>query len=201
MELKTESIGRGSVLERADPAKLPRPSIMVVLHDQEGHEEDPVRKSLRLFADAGDEAAAAIKNLTRRMNESLPPVRSFTAIGMSDYPDNEQSVVSVSCSARQAIGTKENDIYVKEIVKLAGDAYMECGDHDDDDELSLYSWMNKSVIPVGNVQGISEIDKDNEIDVEAIVKSAVDAYMECEDNDDDFVTPLLRKSEAKWETK
>ncbi|KAL1569415.1 hypothetical protein AAHA92_00898 [Salvia divinorum] len=129
---------------------------------------------------------------------SLPPVRSFTAIGMSDYPDNEQSVVSVSCSARQAIGTKENDIYIEEIVKSVVDAYMECGDDDDDDdELSLSSWMNKSVIPVGNVQGISEIDKDNEINVETIVKSAVDAYMECEDNDDDFVTPLLRKSKAK----
>ncbi|KAL1545519.1 hypothetical protein AAHA92_22234 [Salvia divinorum] len=119
---------------------------------------------------------------------SVTPVRSFATIGMSDYPDNEQSM--------------ENDIYVEELVKSAVDAYMECGDDDDDDdddddELSLSSWMNKSVIPVGNVQGVSEIDKDNEIDMEVIVKSAVDAYMECDDNDDNFVTPLLRKSEAK----
>ncbi|KAL1560468.1 hypothetical protein AAHA92_10675 [Salvia divinorum] len=136
------------------------------------------------------------------LTTSLPPVSSFTTIGMSDYPDNEQAMVSVSCSARQVTGTK-NEIYVEEIVKSVVDAYMECGDvvDDDDDELSLSSWMNKSVIPVGNIKEIRKIDKDNEIDVEAIVKSAVDAYMECDDNDDDFVTPLRNDDMENWKMK
>ncbi|KAL1540876.1 RING-type E3 ubiquitin transferase [Salvia divinorum] len=122
--------------------------------------------------------------------------RSVTAIGMNNYPDTEKSYMSVGCSARQSDATKDNDIDVDEIVKSVVDAYMECG-YDDDDKEDLDSFVNHSGRKFGNEIVCCDMSKDNAIDVEAVVKSAVNAYMECDDNDDDFVTPCLKKTESK----
>ncbi|KAL1569169.1 hypothetical protein AAHA92_00680 [Salvia divinorum] len=103
---------------------------------------------------------------------------------------------TVSGWTRHSDVAKDDDIYVEEIVKSVVDAYMECG-YDADDKEDLDSFVNYSGKKFGNEIVCKDIIKDNAIDVDVVVKSDVEAYMECDDKDDDFVTPTLKKSETK----
>ncbi|KAG6390351.1 hypothetical protein SASPL_148085 [Salvia splendens] len=91
----------------------------------------------------------------------------------------------------------EGCINVEEIVKSAMADYMEGGGDDAADEFYSEASGTKSIPILYNKLISKDETNDNELDVEAIVQSAVEAYMECDDADEDFVTPFAKKSETK----
>ncbi|KAG6405922.1 hypothetical protein SASPL_133516 [Salvia splendens] len=91
----------------------------------------------------------------------------------------------------------EGAINVEEIVKSAMADYMEGGGDDAADEFYLEASGTKSITNLDNKLRRKDETNDKELDVEAIVKSAVEAYMECDEVDEDFVTPFANKSEPK----
>ncbi|KAL1569120.1 hypothetical protein AAHA92_00633 [Salvia divinorum] len=121
-------------------------------------------------------------------------VKTCNPIEINDYPKYQKSTTRVACSSIHMGGTKDEVIDVDDIVKSAIDAYIECGDGDDDDAVCVASFVNKSVSISGNAILINDMDKGKSIDVEADIKNRVDAYMEIEDNECDFVTPCSKKS-------
>ncbi|KAG6437370.1 hypothetical protein SASPL_102285 [Salvia splendens] len=92
---------------------------------------------------------------------------------------------------------KEGCINVEKIVKSAMADYMEDGGDDAADEFYSEASGTKSIPILDNKLISKDETNDNELDVEAIVQSAVEAYMECNDVDEDFVTPFTKKSEPK----
>ncbi|KAG6427423.1 hypothetical protein SASPL_111668 [Salvia splendens] len=80
---------------------------------------------------------------------------------------------------------------------LAMADYMEGGGDDAADEFYLEASGTKSITNLDNKLRRKDETNDKELDVEAIVKSAVEAYMECDEVDEDFVTPFANKSEPK----
>ncbi|KAG6401029.1 hypothetical protein SASPL_137874 [Salvia splendens] len=148
---------------------------------------------------------------------------SFTSIGRNhNPPDTENSMISVGsragaaqlCATKSAykdhnpiIGTSFNSVRcitsdefnkaidVEEIVKSAMADYMECGGDDAADEFYLEA-SGKNQLQIRITSSVSRM-YDNELDEETVVKSAVEAFMECDEVDEDFVTPFVNKSEPK----
>ncbi|KAG6386901.1 hypothetical protein SASPL_152078 [Salvia splendens] len=315
MEVQTGCIGRGSVIERGDPEKLPRPTKIVVFEVENKSVENPLSKAMVALAETEEEATKGIQNLLNRINdvaalseniesfciaattaykmlgvvpkkgnedehtfanltqalaeeeldtpEILVAVENMLkvtnilkklaevgptfdigfsfggsngnrlsfgkhglndvvdqtgnnigmyqahdtdkeaniidhdAIGMNKSPDDTKSFLSIGCSARAGVGTKEDAINVDEIVKSAIEAYMECGDDDDDDVVCLASMVNNSGTRSGNQIVSTIIDEGKPILVEPEVKNPVDAPMDFEDNEANFVTPFSKKTKPK----
>ncbi|XP_047947485.1 uncharacterized protein LOC125193683 isoform X2 [Salvia hispanica] len=315
MEVQTGCIGRGSVIERGDPEKLPRPTKIVVLEVEDKIVENPLSKAMVALAEAEEEATKAIQSLLNRINDAAALIENiesfriaattaykmlgvvpkngnededtlenlkqaltkeeldtpeilvvvanmmkvtnvlkkmaevgptfdigfsfgrnndqtgndivmyqaqdtnkedniidhdalngeeikcisdpttFTTIGMNQNTDDTKSFLSIGCSARPGVGTKDAS-NVEEIVKSAIEAFMECGD-DDDDVVCLASMVNNSVTRFGNQIVSTRIDKGKAILVEPEVKNPVDAPMDFEDNEADFVTPFSKKPKPK----
>ncbi|KAG6401223.1 hypothetical protein SASPL_138072 [Salvia splendens] len=153
-------------------------------------------------------------------------ISSFMAIGRNQNLDTEKSVMSVgyrvarfcvattnvydrnsreigtsfnsaSSASLQTGSAKEGAINVEEIIKSAMADYMECGDDDAVDQFYLAASATKSITNSDNKLGSKDGTKDKEIDVEAIAKSTVEAFMECDEVDEDFVTTFASKSETK----
>ncbi|KAG6436744.1 hypothetical protein SASPL_101646 [Salvia splendens] len=159
------------------------------------------------------------------VNKSVLEISSFTAIGRIQSSDTEKTVISVGfgaarlCASKSEyqvnnpiIGTsfnggsdashqtgleKEGSINVEEIVKSAMADYMEGGGDDVADEFYSEASGTKSIIILDNKLISKDETNDKELDVEAIVQSALEAYMECDEVDEDFVTPFAKKSEPK----
>ncbi|KAG6403461.1 hypothetical protein SASPL_135683 [Salvia splendens] len=131
------------------------------------------------------------------VNKSVSEISSFTAIGRIQISDTEKTVISVSSGAALLCASKEGCINVEDIVKSAMADYMEGGGDDAADEFYLEASGTKSIPILDNKLISKDETNDNELDVEAIVQSAVEAYMECDDADEDFVTPFAKKSEPK----
>ncbi|KAG6390738.1 hypothetical protein SASPL_148483 [Salvia splendens] len=138
-------------------------------------------------------------------------ISSFTAIGRVQSSDTKKSVISVGTGAARLcaskseyqdrnpiIGTsfnggssashqtgleKEGSINVEEIVKSVMVDYMEGGGDDAADEFYSEASGTKSITILDNKLRSNDETNicDKELDVEAIVKSAVEAYMECDE--------------------
>ncbi|KAG6429510.1 hypothetical protein SASPL_107562 [Salvia splendens] len=156
---------------------------------------------------------------------AVAEISSFTAVGMIQSSNTEKSFISVGseearlCASKSdkqernnMIGTSFNDISVasnqkgkeqegtinvEEIVKSAMADYMDGGGDDAADEFFSEASATKTTPSLNNQLIINDDTNGEEIDVEAIVKSAVEAYMECDEADADFVTPFTKKSEPK----
>ncbi|KAG6423097.1 hypothetical protein SASPL_113481 [Salvia splendens] len=313
MELESShTIGRGSLVERGAPDKLPRPSSIIVFEETETTEKDQWEVAIEGFATASEDAARGLHNLMLSMTdlknmiqnfesmkiagstacnmigvipetavdekktltsleaalakdklnspelveavknmfkvttqltklaEDGPPfdihpsfeqknavaeISSFTAVGMIQSSNTEKSFISVGseearlCASKSdkqernnMIGTsfngisvasnqkgkeQEGTINVEEIVKSAMADYMDGGGDDAADEFYSEASATKTTPSLNNQLRINDDTNGEEIDVEAIVKSAVEAYMECDEADADFVTPFTKKSEPK----
>ncbi|XP_047966778.1 uncharacterized protein LOC125211113 isoform X2 [Salvia hispanica] len=112
-------------------------------------------------------------------------------------PKNDTSSHSGGSASHPTGSEKEGVVNVDEIIKSAVADYMEGGGNDVADEFFLEASGTKLITNLDN--NLSSIDetKDKELAVEAIVKTAVEAYMECDEVDEDFVTPFSNKSEPK----
>ncbi|KAG6394651.1 hypothetical protein SASPL_145240 [Salvia splendens] len=75
--------------------------------------------------------------------------------------------------------------------------YMDGGGDDAVDEFYSEASATKTTPSLDNQLRSNDDTNGEELDVEAIVKSAVEAYMECDEVDADFVTPFTNKSEPK----
>ncbi|KAG6421895.1 hypothetical protein SASPL_118454 [Salvia splendens] len=156
---------------------------------------------------------------------SVLEISSFTAIGRIQSSDTEKTIISVGSGAARLcaskseyqvnnpiIGTsfnggsdashqtgleKEGSINVEEIVKSAMADYMEGGGDDAANEFYSEASGTKSITILDNKLISKDETNDKELDVEAIVQSAVEAYMECDEVDEDFVTHFAKKSEPK----
>ncbi|KAG6435871.1 hypothetical protein SASPL_100752 [Salvia splendens] len=156
---------------------------------------------------------------------AVAEISSFTAVGMIQSSNTEKSFISVGseearlCASKSdkqernnMIGTsfngisvasnqkgkeQEGTINVDEIVKSAMADYMDGGGDDAADEFFSDASATKTTPSLNNQLIINDDTNGEEIDVEAIVKSAVEAYMECDEADADFVTPFTKKSEPK----
>ncbi|KAG6414315.1 hypothetical protein SASPL_127034 [Salvia splendens] len=309
MEIESShTFGRGSVLERGDPDKLPRPSSILVFEETETTEKDQWEVAIEGFATASEDAARGLQNLMLSMTDLKnmiqnfeamkiagstacnmigvipettvdeketvtsmeaalakdkfnspelvevvknmikvttqltkiadegPPfnihpsfeqqnISSFTAVGMIQSSNTEKSFISVGseearlCASKSdtqehnnMIGTSFNGssvaskqkgkeqelaINVEEIVKSAMADYMDGGGDVAADEFCSEASATKTTPRSDNQLRINDDTNGEELDVEAIVKSAVEAYMECDEDDADFVTPFTNKSEPK----
>ncbi|KAG6397563.1 hypothetical protein SASPL_143732 [Salvia splendens] len=157
---------------------------------------------------------------------SVAEISSFTAVGMIQSSNTEKSVISVGseearlCASKSdkqernnIVGTsfnggsvasnqtgieKEGTINVEEIVKSAMADYMDGGGDDAADEFySEASGTKRKQVWIISLEAMMKLMYGEELDVEAIVKSALEAYMECDEVDEDFVTPFTNKSEPK----
>ncbi|KAG6403458.1 hypothetical protein SASPL_135680 [Salvia splendens] len=120
---------------------------------------------------------------------SMAEISSFTAVGMIQSSNTEKSVISV--------GSKEARLCASKIVKSAMADYMDGGGDDAADEFYSEASGTKTKTSLDNQLRSNDETNGEELDVEAIVKSAVEAYMECDEVDEDFVTPFTDKSEPK----
>ncbi|KAG6415786.1 hypothetical protein SASPL_123204 [Salvia splendens] len=102
-----------------------------------------------------------------------------------------------SVASHQTGIEKEGTINVEEIVKSAVADYMEGGGDDAANEFYSEASGMKTKTNLDNKLRSKDGTNDEELDVEAIVKSAVEAYMECDVVDEDSVTPFTNKSEPK----
>ncbi|KAG6433570.1 hypothetical protein SASPL_105184 [Salvia splendens] len=301
MELQSShNFGRGSLVERGDPDKLPRPSTIIVFKETETTEKDKLEVAIEGFATASStacnmigvitettvdeketvtsleaalakekfnshELVEAVKNMIKvttrltKLADEGPPfdihpsfqqknggiarrrgvkqvdITNVNVIqncdvtphnGVNKSSNTEKTIISVGseeallCSSKSdtqernnMIGTSFNGssvaskqkgkeqevtINVEEIVKSAMADYMDGGGDDAADEFCSEASATKTTPRLDNQLRINDETNGEELDVEAIVKSAVEAYMECDEDDADFVTPFTNKSEPKW---
>ncbi|KAG6400881.1 hypothetical protein SASPL_137726 [Salvia splendens] len=260
MELESShTIGRGSLVERGDPDKLPCPSGILVFEETETAEKDQWEVAIEGFATASEDAVRVLQNMLlsgggwgrnsdisqaalandnfnspelveamksmfkvtaqlTKLAEEGPPfdihpsfeqknsvaeISSFTAVGMIQSSNTEKLVISVGSEEARLCASKSDKqernnivgtINVEEIVKSAMADYMDGGGDDAADEFYSEASGTKTKTSLDNQLRSNDETNGEELDVEAIVKSAVEAYMEC---DEDFVTPFTNKSEPK----
>ncbi|KAG6391035.1 hypothetical protein SASPL_148782 [Salvia splendens] len=331
MELQSShNFGRGSLVERGDPDKLPRPSTIIVFKETETTEKDKLEVAIEGFATASEDAARGLQNLMLSMTDLKCMIQNFESMkiagstacnmigvitettvdeketvtsleaalakekfnshelveavknmikvttrltkladegppfdihpsfqqknggiarrrgvkqvditnvnviqncdvtphnGVNKSSNTEKTIISVGseeallCSSKSdtqernnMIGTSFNGssvaskqkgkeqevtINVEEIVKSAMADYMDGGGDDAADEFCSEASATKTTPRLDNQLRINDETNGEELDVEAIVKSAVEAYMECDEDDADFVTPFTNKSEPK----
>ncbi|KAG6385492.1 hypothetical protein SASPL_154327 [Salvia splendens] len=81
MELESgDTIGRGSLVDRGDPDKLPHPSTILVFEEEEMEEKDQWEIAIEGFAEASEDAVRGLQNLLRSMNDVTNLIQSFEAM-------------------------------------------------------------------------------------------------------------------------
>ncbi|XP_047946058.1 uncharacterized protein LOC125192506 [Salvia hispanica] len=84
MELESsDTIGSGSVVERGDPEKLPRPSMLVVFEAEESEPKEQLETAMEAFADASDDAVRGLENLVRSMDDLTDIIKNFEAMKLA----------------------------------------------------------------------------------------------------------------------
>ncbi|KAG6433568.1 hypothetical protein SASPL_105182 [Salvia splendens] len=309
MELQSShNFGRGSLVERGDPDKLPRPSTIIVFKETETTEKDKLEVAIEGFATASEDAARGLQNLMLSMTDLKCMIQNFESMKIAGSTacnmigvitettvDEKETVTSLeaalakekfnshelveavknmikvttrltkladegppfdihpsfqqknggiarrrgvkqvditnvnviqNCDVTPHNGVNKSDtqernnmigtsfngssvaskqkgkeqevtINVEEIVKSAMADYMDGGGDDAADEFCSEASATKTTPRLDNQLRINDETNGEELDVEAIVKSAVEAYMECDEDDADFVTPFTNKSEPK----
>ncbi|KAG6431283.1 hypothetical protein SASPL_109361 [Salvia splendens] len=81
MELESDdTIGRGSLVDRGDPDKLPRPSGILVFEEEETEEKDQWEIAIEGFAAASEDAVRGLQNLLISMNDVTNLIQNFEAM-------------------------------------------------------------------------------------------------------------------------
>ncbi|KAG6418389.1 hypothetical protein SASPL_120593 [Salvia splendens] len=302
MELESaDTIGRGSLVDRGDPDKLPRPSSILVFEEAETEEKDQWEVAIEGFATASEDAVRGLQNLLLSMTDvknmiqnfeamkiagatacnmigvilevevdeeetvaslkaalaedkfnspqlveavqsmfkvtaqltqlaqegppfdihpsfeqkngdlarRLAEISSFTAIGRIQSWNTEKSVISVGSGAARLCASKSENQERNTIIgtsfnggsiashQTAVADYMEGSGDDAADEFYSEASGTKTKTNLDSKLRSKDETNDEELDVAAIVKSAVEAYIECDVVDEDFVTPFTNKSEPK----
>ncbi|KAG6430344.1 hypothetical protein SASPL_108409 [Salvia splendens] len=81
MELESaDTIGKGSLVDRGDPDKLPRPSTILVFEEAETEEKDQWEVKIEGFATASEDAVRGLQNLLLSMTDVKNLIQNFEAM-------------------------------------------------------------------------------------------------------------------------
>ncbi|KAG6391100.1 hypothetical protein SASPL_148849 [Salvia splendens] len=203
MELEsTDTIGRGSLVDRGDPDKLPRPSGILVFEEEETEEKDHITdfknviKNFEAMKIAGSTACnmmGVISEVEVDEEDTVASLKTALAKDKFNTPelvDAVQSMLKVTAHlTKLAAEGPPFDIHPSFVPKN-GDLARRIG-------VKQGKRSNKNELQNCDITPQAGVNKDKKLDVQAIVQSAVEAYMECDEVDKDFVTPFANKSEPK----